>query len=309
MNIDPTLTIEMQSQKKSGIALRPSVIPPNEIVKLVKVIDQSVISHIFIPDLPGGFDSLEVSSACLGVSKGLRIGSGVFRLLEYDILQLGRRVETLQSVSDNRFILGIGTGDPGQNPARKISDLLQRVSELRNNFSEKNVAFPETFVATLRAGIAKRVAGKVDGILLNFCPPDHAKKVVESVRRSFAGKIETACYLKVFFSESVLTAKKLAIEEFVKYDTLGHYHKMFELSGLSDEIRTAARSLQDKEMYYSDKLARTSPVNPNKVELQNYIKKFREAGITLPCVYPYFAPYEGFEHKVNTIQKIISAVE
>ena len=100
-------------EQKTGIALRPAVIAPNEIVRLVKVIDQSTVSHLFIPDLPGSFDSLEISSACLGVTKGLRVGSGVFRLLEHDEKQLLRRLETLQAISGNRYLLGIGTRKSG----------------------------------------------------------------------------------------------------------------------------------------------------------------------------------------------------
>jgi len=295
----------MDSNKKTGVALRPQVIPPSEIVKLAKIIDQSAITHLFIPDI--NFDSLEISAACLGVSKGLRVGSGVFRPLEVDLHQLVRRLETLQALSENRYLLGIGTGDPGQNPGQKTDALLKRLEEIRKGFSEGLISFPESYVAALRAGIAKKAAGKSDGILLNFCPPGHAKAVVDSVLKSFSGKIETACYLKAFFSKSNESAKKLAIEEFVKYDMLGHYHKMFELSGLADEIRLAARNLHQKDFPYSEKLALTSPVNPDLNELRRYVSSFREAGISLPVIYPYFLSNESFEFKLETIQTVISA--
>ncbi|HYB05038.1 MAG TPA: LLM class flavin-dependent oxidoreductase [Nitrososphaerales archaeon] len=295
----------MDSSKATGIALRSQVVSPREIVKLAKVIDQSPVTHLFIPDI--NFDSLEISAACLGVSKGLKVGSGVFRPLEWEVHQLTRRLETLQAFSDSRYLLGIGTGNPGPDPKQKIQDLLGRLDELRKEFDAGSFTFPESYVAALRAGMAKRAAGRSDGILLNFCPSEHAKAVVESVRKSFNGKIETACYLKAFFSKSLEIAKKLAIEEFVKYDNLGHYHKMFELSGLEDDIRAAARSLQGKDLQYSEKLAQTSPVNPDIDELREYVSKFREAGISLPSVYPYFDLDESFEFKLNTIHAIISA--
>jgi alkanesulfonate monooxygenase SsuD/methylene tetrahydromethanopterin reductase-like flavin-dependent oxidoreductase (luciferase family) len=296
----------LDNGRKSGIALRPQVIPPNEIVKLAKVADQSVISHLFIPDIR--FDSLEISAACLSVSKALRAGSGVFRPLELDLRQLVRRLETLQAVSDGRYLLGIGTGDPGQDPAQKTNSLIQRLEDIRAGF-DSSITFPESYVAALRSGIARKSAGKSDGILLNFCPPGHAKSVVDSVRKSYNGKIETACYLKTFFSKSADQAKKLAIEEFVKYNTMGHYHRMFELSGLAEDILLAARNLQQKNLTYSDELARTCPVNPEVGELRDYISGFREAGISLPVVYPYFVQDEDFEYKLEIIRKIISASE
>jgi len=291
--------------QKSGIALRPAVVAPNEIVKLAKVIDQSAVSHLFIPDLPGSFDSLEISSACLGVTKGLRAGSGVFRLLEHDEKQLLRRLETLQSISGNRYLLGIGTGNPGPTPEQKIDEMVKRFQEIKRDFrSSDGMSFPESFVATLKIGIAKKVAGSCDGILMNFCSPVYAGGVAKSVREFYGGNLEIACYLKTFFSKSTETATKLAINEFENYDMLGHYHKMFEKDGVADLIRTAKSS-----QIYPDRLREISPVNPDEKELSEYISRFREAEVTIPCLYPYFAPGETFEFKLETIGTIISSVE
>jgi hypothetical protein len=291
--------------QKSGIALRPAVVAPNEIVKLAKVIDQSTVSHLFIPDLPGSFDSLEISSACLGVTKGLRAGSGVFRLLEHDEKQLLRRLETLQAISGNRYLLGIGTGNPGPTPEQKIDEMVKRLQEIKRDFrSSDGMLFPQSFVATLKIGIAKKVAGSCDGILMNFCSPAYAGGVAKSVRESYSGNLEIACYLKTFFSKSTETATKLAINEFENYNMLTHYHKMFEMDGVADLIRTAKSS-----QIYPDRLREISPVNPSQGELIEYVSRFREARVTIPCVYPYFAPRETFAFKLEIIQRIISSVE
>src|SRR5579872_3071253 len=263
-------------EEKTGVALRSQVIAPNEIVKLVKVIDQSPISHIFIPDLMMGYDSLELSAACLAVSKGLLVGPGVFRPLEHELNQLVRRIQTLQALSENRFLLGVGTGSPGPDPKQKIGDLLAQLEEIRKNLAENSVVLPETYIATLKVGIAREVAGKCDGIILNFCPPDYAMTLVDDVRKSFPGKLEVACYLKAFFSKSKEISTKLAIEEFVMYDSLPQYHKMFEKSGLSQEIVSAARTLNDEKPRYPDLLRITSPVNPSLEELHDYVATFRK---------------------------------
>jgi hypothetical protein len=291
--------------EKTGIALRPKVTAPNEIVKLAKVIDQSSVSHLFIPDIPGGFDSLEISSACLGVTKGLRVGSGVLRLLEHDESQLLRRLGTLQAISENRYLLGVGTGNPGPNPGQKVDDTVKRLQEMKSEFPDGDgVSFPESYIATLKIGIAKKVAGSCDGILMNFCSPGYAGKVAKSVRESYSGNLEIACYLKTFFSKSKEVATKLAIDEFGNYDMLGHYHKMFEKDGVSDLIRSAKSS-----QTYPDRLREISPVNPDQRALAEYVSRFRESGVTMPCVYPYFAPEETFEFKLETIRTIISSVE
>src|SRR5579871_1271809 len=111
--------------EKKGIALRSTVFTPSEIVKLVKPIDQSGVSHVFLPDILTGFDSLELSAASLGVSKGLKIGPGIIRLSEHSPAQLTRRLETLQALSENRFLLGIGTGSPGPDPKKRVGEMLE----------------------------------------------------------------------------------------------------------------------------------------------------------------------------------------
>ena len=50
-------------------------------------------------------------------------------------------------------------------------------------------------------------------------------------------------------------------------------------------------------------------MNPGQKELAEYVSRFREVGVTIPCVYPYFAPGETFEFKLETIGTIISSVE
>ena len=79
----------------------------------------------------------------------------------------------------------IGTGSPGTNPSETIDAMMDRLESIRNNFGKMTnspgLEMPDTYVATLRSGIARKVAGKSTGILLNFCSPEFAKKVVRDV--------------------------------------------------------------------------------------------------------------------------------
>jgi len=294
--------------QKSGVALRPSVFAPSEILKLTKIIDQSEISHVFIPDLSVGFDSVEISSACLGVAKGLRVGSGVIRLTEHDEKQLVRRLETLQALSENRFLLGIGTGSPGPDPKQKINDMIERLQGLRNKFSSGDgTTFPDVYIAALKVGIAKRVAPFCSGLLLNFCSAQYAGSVVQAVKQSFGGKIDFGCYLKVFFSKSESLAQKLMIQEFGNYNSIPQYHRMFERDGIADVIKKSLDSLENEPYNVPRSLLEISPVNPSKSEISQYVSAYRNAGVTLPCIYPYFSRGENFDFMQETIRTIISA--
>ena len=297
-----------------AIALRSTVVAPRTAVELAKKLDGiRSLSHIFIPEVSqkGGFQSLEISSACLGVSKRLRIGSGVIRILEHDPDLLAARLLTLQALSDNRFVLGIGTGKPGGDPKKTIQSMLERLRATSNSFGKSakgsdHLRMPETFIATLRRGIAKAVIGHSDGILLNFCPPEYARALIESVRRNTGRLPIVSCYLKLFYSRREDSAKRMLIQEFVNYNVNPSYHKMFELAGVADEIASASSVLSSnrEKINLSEGLLRISLANPSKEELAGHINRFRDAGVDLPCLYPYFQGDEDESFMMGKVEEM-----
>ncbi|HZY95453.1 MAG TPA: hypothetical protein VFE98_11480 [Candidatus Bathyarchaeia archaeon] len=45
--------------------------------------------------------------------------------------------------------------------------------------------------------------------------------------------------------------------------------------------------------------------NPTSTMLTDYVKKFREAGVDLPCLYPYFEPGEDEAYKITKVEEIV----
>jgi luciferase-like monooxygenase len=294
---------------KIAVALRSTTVPPPTIVKLAALLDTApAVSHVFIPEgSQGGFTSLDISSAALAVSKRVRIGSGVIRILEHDPDVLASRLLTLQEISANRFLLGIGTGRPTSDPKQTIRSMLDRLHSTRKNFEKfaqgSRLKMPETFIATLRRRIAKAVEGHSDGILLNFCPPEHARQLVKSLGTNKRPVV--SCYLKIFYSKNEDTAKRMLVEEFVRYDLIPSYHEMFQSAGVAHEIASANSTLaSNKDVNPSEKLLRISRANPTKKDLQEYVSEFRDAGVDLPCLYPYFEASEDEAFKVNRVEDI-----
>ncbi len=270
------------------------------------------ISHLFLPEgSQGGFKSLEISSACLAGSKRLRIGSGVIRILEHEPEVLASRLLTLQELSDTRFILGIGTGRPTSNPKQTIQSMLDRLHATRKNFRDftkdlPHLKMPETFIATLRRGIAKAVAGDSDGILLNFCPPEHVRDIVKFLDRDTRRRPIVSCYLKIFYSRTEETAKRMLVEEFASYNRIPSYHQMFESTGVLREIDNASTALASHEdIHLSERLLKVSLANPTRKQLADYVNSFRDAGVDLPCLYPYFEGNEDEAFKMSKVEEIV----
>ena len=297
-----------------GFALRPGVFSPLEIKEIAVALELSDrVSRIFVPDMRIGYESLEIASSILALTKRVHSGSGVIRLLEHDPQLLTRRVQTLQALSSNRLVLGVGTGSPGPRPGKTVSAMLQRLDDLRKAFGgfPQGVKPPEIYVAALKLEIAKRAAIKADGLLLNFCSPQHAARLIQAVRIESGAGIDFACYMKISYSsQSDKAAQRLMLQEFLNYDSAPQYHEMFVQDGTAKAIST----FKENEGWKSGpvdvpkELLRVSLANPESDELVQHMKAFRQAGVTLPVVYPYFPSGEDAMFKLETVNRIVKSL-
>ena len=302
------------SSEKIGFALRPGVFSLDEIKETAVTIELSDrVSRIFVPDHRTGYESVEIASSILALTKRVHAGTGVIRLLEHDPLLLTRRIQTLQALSSNRFILGVGTGSPGPKPGKSVNAMLQRLGDLKKGYHgfPQGVKPPETYIATLKLRIAKRAAGNANGLLLNFCSPRHASSLIEAVKNDRNSKIDFACYLKIFYSsESDDVAGRLMLQEFLNYDSTPQYHEMF----VQDGTAKAISSLKENEEWRTGRvdmpreLLAVSLANAKSEELVRYVKSFRQAGVTLPVVYPYFPNGEDSKFKLETVKGILKSL-
>lgn len=270
------------------------------------------IDSIFIPEGRSGYESLEIVSSILAATKRIRAGSGVIRLLEYDTTLLLRRTQTLQAISSNRFNLGVGTGTPGPIPSNSISATLDRLEELKKGFQSfpDGIDPPKTYVATLKPRIAQRAASRADGLLMNFCTPQHASKIINAARTHYTSEPEFGCYLKLFFSSrDDVTARRLLVQEFLNYDSAPQYHEMFVQDGTADSISRFRRTddWRRDHLEVPNVMLKASIANPSDHELRRYIQSFRQADVTLPVAYPYFPPDEDYDFKRKTLERIINA--
>ncbi len=301
--------------KEIGLALRYGVFSPSDVTRTVELLDKLPETYrVFIPDGRTGYESLQIVSAILTMTKKVHAGSGVIRLPEHDPSVLARRIQTIQAFSSNRCFLGIGTGSPGNNPGGAIEAMLHRLAETRNAFERypQNLIAPEIWVATLRSIIAKRVMSLANGLILNFCTPDHASRVIASLGRRSKGEPRISCYLKLFYSsKGEDSARRLLIQEFLNYDSIPHYHQMFLQDRTGETIASFRESnawKHESGVELPEQLSRVSLANPSAEQLGSYVRSFREAGVDLPVLYPYFPEDEGQDFKIETVAGICRAM-
>ena len=295
--------------REIALALRSELYNPSEIVEFSKLADASNnVSHIFFPDIPNAQESIELCSLCFAGTKRIKIGSGVLRLLEHDPRIFSRRVATVQWISENRFVLGIGTGSPGPNPSQAIQKMFSLLEETRkffpSKFNNQSLSFPDVLVAALKSGIAIKSIGLVDGLILNFCSPAYSQKLISKVTDAGGHMKSIVCYVKIFYSEKNSTAERLLAEEFIKYDRFPQYHTMFERVKVAEAIASIREDLSKESIVIPEGLKKISRANPSASELSNLIEQFRKSGVSLPCVYPYFSSSESIEFKRAIMKEI-----
>jgi hypothetical protein len=299
--------------QRAGFALRQGVFSPREIGEAADVIEKTRnISDIFVPDGRSGYEAIEIASSILSRTARVRAGTGVIRLLEHDLVLLTRRIQTLQGFYSNRFVLGVGTGTPAPQPGMSLMATVQKIEELKKSFQSfpSGVHSPQVYIAALRSGIAKRSIGKVDGLLLNFCSPSHAARLIESLKGQMAAPIEFACYLKTFYSsENDETAQRLLVQEFLNYDSAPQYHEMFIQDGTAGAISKFQKNDEWRNRSFETprELLSVSLANPSEKDLHDHLGRFRRAGITLPVIYPYFPNDEKSEFKLEMVKRILKS--
>jgi Luciferase-like monooxygenase len=288
-----------------AVALRSALYRPKEILEFSRILDEQKVQALFFPDIPQGYDALHICAAVSARTSVVEIATGVIRPLEFTASQLERSIATLQFLSGNRFVLGAGTGYPGAKPSETIAKMLAMIANVNRSLGGNLPAIkpPPVLIAALRYGIASKVISRVDGIILNFCSPQYASELLAKLGgKSEIEKKTIACYMKIFYASDYSRAKKLLLEEFVHYNAIPWYHDMFERMGASGDIAAASMNMDSTASSgkISERLLEICLANPSQKELSDLIDRYRETGVNLPCLYPYFSVDEesAFKEKI-----------
>ena len=282
---------------ETGIAIRSTVFPPHLILSIVPEFDNS-FSAVWFPSVGARFDSLDMCGLALGTSRSLNAGTGVIRLHEQDLGQLARRADTLSQGSQNRFILGVGTGALlGRAAVDRLVDLARKL----------RASYPETtqtpiYFAALGPRMVRTAFESADGVLLNFCSPRYASSVISGAASGKKETFRVACYVKLFFAEDEDESRRMLAEEFLSYDSLPHYRKMFEAMRITRTLDAFRNHREVSDRDTSGEVSEISLSNPTQGQVRELLGRFREAGVDSPVVYPYVSGTD--DYKLSVVKRL-----
>jgi hypothetical protein len=275
-----------------GVALRSEIFEPRLIAAMAPKLDQLGFRSVWYPDV-AGYDSLELAALSLGATRNVYAATGVLRFHENQPATVARRVNTIQQASGGRLILGVGTGAMrGADAVRGLENWIHALRKLVDGNTK-------VFVAALRKPMFRSACGYADGVVLNFCSPDHVRRLLGNTRNSRNTPI-VACYIKLFYAKKDFAARKMFVDEFLKYDSYPHYHGLFEQLGVAQTLQ----ALRENPAGSVD-LEPLFPIaryNPTIEDVEEMVRGFTSAGVDLPIIYPYV---EGDgEYKVSVLDQL-----
>ncbi len=280
----------------TGLALRSTVFSPDLMLRVAKEVDGS-FSHLWFPAV-SAINPFDLCAVSLKATKQLKAGTGVIRLHEYDLETLAKRVVDLSRSSGNRFVLGVGTGSlTGRRAIDQLTGLTRRLWSTHPEMFDVPL-----YYAALGPRMVRAAFQEADGVLLNFCSPLYASTVIHRQSSPSKGDFRVACYVKLFFAEADDDARQMLADEFIHYDAIPQYHKMFGAMGVAGAIQGFRDGSPVLEQQLSGPISEISLSNPGQGEVLELLGRFREVGVDTPVIYPYVKGSD--DYKLHLTQRL-----
>ncbi|UCE13700.1 MAG: LLM class flavin-dependent oxidoreductase [Candidatus Heimdallarchaeota archaeon] len=101
----------MKPQKNLGITLSYDFIPPTLCNDLLRVLDDSNFTHLFVPEI-WGRDAFTQIASMANHTSNLILGTGIVNLYSRTPATLAQTAAGLHELTDGKFILGLGLSGP-----------------------------------------------------------------------------------------------------------------------------------------------------------------------------------------------------
>ncbi len=304
-----------------GVAL-VGRLPMKDLAPLAKEADDRGYHSIWLTEGSAREDFTQIAAMSM-VTKNIHFGPGVVVAYGRSPTMLAMITATLDEISGQRFIQGIGAGGPGseKNHGEKYEKPLARIRDyvtiikaaLRGetvDYAGEAVSIhgfklgftsprtnPPIYIAALGPKMS-RLGGEVaDGLIYSLPTPHYIKQTLPIIKEGAdkAGRkledIDVAAYLLCDPNPDIDKARESIREHIFGYTGSSAYVNMLKLSGFAEEIDAALKARAEGDMKKG--LAAISQRMVDSVGMYGDVKgwperieQFREAGITLPILRP-----------------------
>ena len=321
-----------------GIAL-VGRIPMSEMVHVAKEADERGYHSIWLTE-GSARDAFSQIAAMSMVTKNINFGPGVVVTYGRSPTMLAMITATLDEISGNRFIQGIGAGGPssennhGEKYERPLSRMRDYITIIKTalrgetiNYAGKIISIhgfklgfapsrsdTPVYIAALGPQMSKLGGEIADGLIYSFPTPDYIKSTMPMIKAGAkkAGRsikdIDVAAYVVCDANPDKDKAIESIREHVFGYTAFPAYINMMRLMGYNSEmdavlIMREEGNLQKGISAISDKMVNDIGMFGDTDSWPEKIEKFRDAGVTLPIL----RPANSITTSAQLLRKIIRA--
>ena len=130
--------VTSQGRIRTGVVLRDPI-PWHDLVLLAETAEQTGYEACFVPEIAGR-EAFATLAGLAGATSILSLGTGVVPLTARRLATTAMGAATVQEISGERFVLGVGAGQPGPGALERVRS---QVTALRSLLAGRSVRTEE----------------------------------------------------------------------------------------------------------------------------------------------------------------------
>ncbi len=310
-----------------------SLLSVNEIMECSRILSQYNPDSIWIPET-WGMDCCPMLSTVSQVAKKPKIGSSIINIYSRTPALIAMSAVTLDTISDGRFILGLGTSSQAivsewhgmefKNPVERMTEYVHIIREIISgkkvdydghffhlkNFTllikPKRASIP-IYLAAINQKMVDLTWKIADGVIFYLRPLPELQNTISKMQKR--KKIDIACQLITCVSNDEEKAILRAKKTIAFYVSVGKIYREFlanagfksETLAIFEEYKKSG--LKDNHAYVSDSMVHALAICGTPNDIANKVTRFVRAGVDLPIIQfnPVGNTMESFKLLVSSL--------
>jgi alkanesulfonate monooxygenase SsuD/methylene tetrahydromethanopterin reductase-like flavin-dependent oxidoreductase (luciferase family) len=315
-----------------------SLLSIEDISNCAKTLSNHNIDSIWVPET-WGMDCCSVLSNISGIAKKPKLGTSIINIYSRSPALIAMSAVTLDTLSDGRFILGLGTSSKpivqewhGLEFSHNVQRMREYVDVIRLVVSGEKVSYQgqifhlknfgllikpqRTKIPIYLAAINKKMVDLTwdiaDGVIFYLRPLHELKATIEKMQSR--RRIDVTCQVITCVSDDPEKAILRAKQTVAFYVSVGRIYREFLASNGFEKETTAIfeeyikNGLGGNHTFVTDKMVNSLSACGTPEDVRKKISTFVDAGVNLPILQfnPIGNVQTSFELLVKTLQSGIS---
>ncbi|MEM0349273.1 MAG: LLM class flavin-dependent oxidoreductase [Candidatus Caldarchaeum sp.] len=318
----------MVKDEELGLCIRSVDLTPQQFIEVAKRAEELGYSSLWMTEEMARASPIMLTAAALHTRR-IKLGTAILNIFARTPMSTAMEAATLQELSQDRFILGLGVGGPDitrrghgadiSNPVQKMSEYIEIVRKFltgeRLQYSGrhyrvdgvrlwlKNPRPTQIYVAALNPGMLTLAGEKADGIILNLFDPRAADYVNKSINKGLKNSHDpNRPFKKTSFVLAAASRKQDSLAALKRsvafYLSSPAYRRIMREAGHRDAVERFAAALETRGRDAAFESLDEDVVESVSIfcdgDIGEQLKRYRQAEVT-PIIYPQ--PRPGNEYQ------------